>query len=58
MSLGDKLCEPIDKHVLSLDAIAHVKKSSFKIKVPFIVKKVSNFAVCWMTEYVVIDQKL
>lgn len=58
MSLGDKLCEPIDNHVLSLDGIAHVKKSSFKIKMPLIVKLVTNFAVCWVTEYVMIDQKL
>lgn len=43
MSLGDKLCEPIGNHVLSLDAIAHVKKSSFKIKMQFIVKLVTNF---------------
>lgn len=58
MSLGDKLCEPIDNHVLSLDAIAHVKKSPFKIKMPLTAKVVINFAVCWVTEYVVIDQKL
>lgn len=58
MSLGDKLWEPIDNHVLSLDAIAHVKKSSFQIKMPFIGKMVTNFAVFWVTEYVVRDQKI
>ena len=60
MSLGDKLCEPIDNHILSLDAIAHVKESYFKIRMSFTVKLVTNFAVCWVTEdelYVVRAQK-
>ena len=60
MSLGNKLCEPIDNHVLSLDAIAHVKESYFKIRMSFIVRLVTNFAVCSVTEdglYMVRDQK-
>jgi len=60
MSLGDKLCEPIDSQVLSLDTIAHVKESYFKRRMSFIVKQVTNFAVCWVTEdelYMVKDQK-
>lgn len=50
MSLGDKLCEPIDSHVLSPDAIAHVKERYFKTRMSLILKLVTNFVVYWVTE--------